>query len=395
MKRLKLIIFYRQIRNKRGLPETPSGSSSDNSGDEDFMASTWLPVSNGSSPGLPLPLSIHTSIINPSSQSLHQPIAGPILPLARLHPQVHLQAFPHISLNGLKERVVFWGGNITITNNDISLVNTCSFDNLLNGLAVLYRMKPNFLNPIDYPNINERQPLVNLLSIVENARRNDRTFWNEAKKKFILDFIPLNDRPNLSIISKRKTKKSNQNNSYQMDFYGTEYDRFIRFMGIFQTFAVTQICETNCVFNNVVLGNLGHQMFLNKINNLTLLDFGWSGRCPSCNLDFDVIPDFGNINPHFLIIETIRPCFTFNELPEILNIGGKNYKLFCATIKDTARDHFVSLLQIGNDTYFIDGKKSVCELMAPFNPAFLRQRNIRTIEKHYKMPINSTIYYLL
>ena len=179
-----------------------------------------------------------------------------------------------------------------------------------------------------------------------------------------------------------------------MDFYGAEYERFIKYMGIFQTFTVTQICETNCVYNKYLLGNLGHKMFLNKVNNQIILDFGWGGRCPSCNLDFDVTPDFGNINPQFLLIETVRPCFTFNELPEILNIGGKDFNLLCSSIKDNSRAHFVSLLKLGNDTYFIDGIGSRCEKMTPFNQAFLSQRNVTTIEKHYKMPINSSIYYL-
>jgi len=329
---------------------------------------------------IPIPIPNPVPIPNPYPNPLPIPIPNPVPQNVRF-----------LSLNNLKERVVFWGGTFSLNNDEVRLVNTCSFDNLLNALAVLYRMKPNSINQIYYPNVNERQPLLDILLLIENSRRNDRTNWNEAKKKFILDFIPVNERPVMTLISSIRAKKA----IYQMDFYGSEDERFIQYLQKFQTYTLRQICEPNCIYNNVILGNQDYQMFINKVNNQVLIDYGWSGNCPSCNRVFDVIPIFQHINPQFLIVEALTTCFTFTDLPDILNIGGSIYKLLCGTMKDRARGHFVSLLKMGNDIIFVDGIGSKCELMPIFNPTIMSRRNVTTIEKHYKMPINSTLYYLI
>jgi hypothetical protein len=162
----------------------------------------------------------------------------------------------------------------------------------------------------------------------------------------------------------------------------------------FQTFSLRQVCEPTCIYNNVIIGNLDYLIFLNKVNNQVSLDYGWSGNCPSCYRVFEVIPIFQHINAQYLFIEALTPCFTFTELPNILNIGGRIYSLLCGTIKDRARGHFVSLLKVRDDIVLIDGIGRKCDLMPRFNPAILTRRNVTTIEKHFKMPINSTLYYL-
>jgi hypothetical protein len=163
----------------------------------------------------------------------------------------------------------------------------------------------------------------------------------------------------------------------------------------FQTFTVTPLCEPSCAYNNVALGNAQYILFFNKVNNQIKIDYNWSGRCPLCNSEFDVFPNFGNKDPQFLIIQPIRPNIIFTELPDLLDIGPKKYKLLRATLWDDIRDHFVSLLTIGNDIVFIDGIGSKCEVMPPFNQSIIRRRNITTIDKHYEIPVNSTLYYLI
>jgi hypothetical protein len=303
--------------------------------------------------------------------------------------------FPPISLNYLKDTVVFWGGEFKLDNDEVRLVNTCSFDNLLNALAVLNKIKPDFLNPINYPNLIERPLLQEILVLIGNSKKNENTSWNEAKKKYITYFIPINERPVLQEIENNRSKISKKKVIYQLDFFGGEDQRFIHYLQNFQTFTVTQLCETTCVYNNVALGNAQYILFFSKLHNQIILDYNWTGRCPVCNTQFDVYPNFLNINPQFFIIQPIRPNIIFTELPDLLHIGGKNYKLLCATIYDEIRDHFVSLLTIGNMIFFVDGIGRKCEVMPPFNQYILRRRNITTIEKHYKMPINSTLYYLI
>jgi hypothetical protein len=80
--------------------------------------------------------------------------------------------FPPISLNYLKDTVVFWGGEFKLDNDEVRLVNTCSFDNLLNALAVLNKIKPDFLNPINYPNLIERPLLQEILVLIGNSKKN-------------------------------------------------------------------------------------------------------------------------------------------------------------------------------------------------------------------------------
>ena len=79
-------------------------------------------------------------------------------------------------------------------------------------------MKPIFMNQIFYPNVIERQSLLDILILIENSRRNDKTNWNEAKKKYIMDFIPVSERPVLNLITNNRAKKA----IYQMDFFGAE-----------------------------------------------------------------------------------------------------------------------------------------------------------------------------
>jgi hypothetical protein len=309
-----------------------------------------------------------------------------------------IPGFPQISLNYLKDTVVFWGGEFILDNDEVRLVNTCSFDNLLNALAVLYRIKPDFLNPFNYPNLIERPLLQEILLLIGNSKRNENAVWNEAKKKYITYFIPINERPVLQEIEvedeNRRSKKSKKKIIYQMDFFGGEDQRFIHYLQNFQTYTVTQLCVITCVNNNVALGNAQYILFFNKVNDQIILDYNWTGRCPVCKTLFDVYPNFLNIDPQYLIIQPIRPNIIFPELPNLLHIGGKNYQLLCATIYDDIRGHFVSLLTIGNIIFFVDGIGRKCEVMPPFNQSILRRRNITTIEKHYKMPINSTLYYL-
>ncbi len=44
---------------------------------------------------------------------------------------------------------------------------------------------------------------------------------------------------------------------------------------------------------------------------------------------------------------------------------------------------------------FVDRIGSKCELMPIFNQAMMSRSNVTRIERHYKMPINSTLYYLI
>jgi hypothetical protein len=63
--------------------------------------------------------------------------------------------------------------------------------------------------------------LQEILVLIGNSKKNEKTIWNEAKK-YITYFIPLNERPVLHEIENNRSKKSKKKALYQMDFFGGE-----------------------------------------------------------------------------------------------------------------------------------------------------------------------------
>ena len=120
----------RYIKSKRLEKNSDSGSSSDNSSDED---PDW--------PSPQLPSSPSQQTAQPPTQPLPQTTPQPPL---QPTPRPPIVPHPNNTVEGFVEHKPIWGGRITYANKTIRLINTCSCDNLQFALWVLSKLQYNF-----------------------------------------------------------------------------------------------------------------------------------------------------------------------------------------------------------------------------------------------------------
>jgi len=253
------------------------------------------------------------------------------------------------------------------------------------ALWVLSRCQLNFFQIL--PQVPQSRSLIQMIEFIENIdpanhHSNYRNQWNKAKEKFILDIMDPQMRPPVNIYG-------------EMDFYGSEYGKFIVHLANFQLHDVRQICTINCPNDGAIIRRNEHAIYLNKVNNNVVLQSMWTGLCSQCRMHFDTMVEFGQNNPNFLIIQTIHRVIEYHEMPDTIIIDNRTFKLICATIHDQIRAHFVSIIKINESSYFIDGKGRVVDLLPAFNQNILNRRRLAGPEKYYKMFISSSLYFLI
>ena len=153
--------------------------------------------------------------------------------------------------------------------------------------------------------------------------------WNLAKQTFILDIMRYNS-PAIR---------------GQLDFFGSEYGKLIRYLDKFQLHNLIQICTPGCVNDGAILRNQTDTIYLNKINNNVVLHSMHTRLCQACQVHCDVLIDFGTNNPNFILIQTVTRSIIFNEMPKILEINNRRYQLLCATALEENRAHFISIFE--------------------------------------------------
>ena len=222
---------------------------------------------------------------------------------------------------------------------------------MLFGLWVLSRFQNGFQQLL--PQLPLTQALINTLQLIENINDNNyRQQWNLAKEAFIRDIMT-----NKPKVIRRA-----------MNFCDDEHSNFIEPLKDFQTYNVRQICGAI----------LGQREFI------------------ICNVLISVIPEFINITPNFLTIEpVVGSRILFHEMPDVLNISNRRYKLILASIHDRARRHYIGILKINNNEYYTDSIPREVEDFPPFDRSYLQTRSIddRLIKAHI-MPVTAALYYL-
>ena len=250
---------------------------------------------------------------------------------------------------------------------------------MLFGLWVLSRLQNGFQQLL--PQLPLTQALINTLQLIENINDNNyRQQWNLAKEAFIRDIM----------INKPKVIRR------AMNFCDDEHSNFIEPLKDFQTYNVRQICTAGCRNDGAILGQREFIIYLNKSNNNVYLDFLWQGNCNICNVLISIIPEFINITPNFLTIEpVVGSRILFHEMPDVLNISNRRYKLLLASINDRARRHYIGILKINNNEYYTDSIPREVEDFPPFDRSYLQTRSIddRLIKAH-TMPVTAALYYL-
>ena len=248
------------------------------------------------------------------------------------------------------------------------------------GLWVISRIQPGFHQNL--PQVPKRNALIETLQHIENINVNNfRRQWNNAKQTFIRDIIT--NRPRI----RRRS----------MNFYNDEHTNFIAPLQDFQTFNLRQICTAACVNDGAILGRSQFMIYLNKLNNNVYLDFLWDGNCNRCNSVIDVIPEFLNSIPIFLTVEPgVGQHLLFHEIPEVLNISNRRYRLALASIHDEADNHYVAILKVNDQTYFLDTLPRTVENIPAFNQNFLQYRStqLKGNVKYHTIPVTAALYYL-
>ena len=222
-----------------------------------------------------------------------------------------------------------WGGFFVINGKKIEVINTCTIDNYLFGFWILYKIMPNFVERIPKPEQSE--------FIKEIIHKIDDYQWDNARKIWYLNIM--------------KKKISNKR---KINFYGTVEDFFIKFMYEFQKHSLILSCSNNCKLNKKEI--ISEQADIIQIGKSKDKGIGivtdLSYKCRICNLrvSCDVIFKYNTI---FFFIETTSHL-KINELPKIIKIQNKTYKLLNAIFHLEKQKHFVSVFDIDNNKYLID-----------------------------------------
>jgi hypothetical protein len=178
----------------------------------------------------------------------------------------------------LRNHCVVWGGEIQFHGKKIELINTCTCDNFQMAMWALSHLQPNFYHLL--PQVLETNALVQMIESVDminpaDPLTNFRNQWNKAKAKFILDIVMQSHlRPQINI-------------NDQMDFFGSEYGKFIVHLAIFQLHNVIQICSTGCLNDGAIIKRKEHLIYINKIGDNVVFQSMWSGLCKECRTEFD------------------------------------------------------------------------------------------------------------
>ena len=399
------------MKYKRGVAESPSGSSSDNSSeDEDRTHHDQPPTPPPRNPPVVVKKtdSVHSPNhrqTQPSSNSIAQPQTNSNslkskITVSRKNKNVQPNSSPVRSLatesnhnlnvqflltkEKLAQHVCSTGGNIIFNGRITQIVNTCNFEEMIFVLWVLSKYQNNFFQLL--PQLPKTQALIETIQYIENItlvgnRSNSREQWNLAKGTFINNIMTKRPKIRRSI----------------MDFEDDEHNNFVEPLKDFQTYNLRQICTAGCIHDGAILDHDQFTIYLNKVRNNVVLDYLWDGNCPNCGALFDVMPEFMNKVPNFLTIEieavNSQQIF-FHELPATLYINGRNYKLVYASMYVRERNHYVGILKLDNGLFYIDSLPGIVEDFPYFHQTLLENRVVDGIIIHHRTPITATLYSL-
>lgn len=271
----------------------------------------------------------------------------------------------NLEINNLKIHVPKWGANITYKNHKVFLSNTCTIDNFLLALWVLYKKDNNFLNS----NMNNKSKTI--LRIVNNI---DQLNWDMAREIWVNDIMKYNEVPIDNTIS----------------LFGSDRERFYSYLHIFQEHTVFQLCSQNCDENHKMVYKDSVEISFQKRNNIVELFSGISGKCSKCKSSLTSIIRFKS-RPPFLYIQSAYQRIFINEIPKVIQIDGLNYRFLCSTVYKPG--HFVSIFDLNQQFFIIDDLDQSVKLLPAFD---LKGKNNNKIANYYYKKANtvSSFYYL-
>ena len=235
------------------------------------------------------------------------------------------------TLDNYIQHIPAWGGQSDFgeknsTSKKYRFINTCTIDYYL---LALWWSSLESKNIISY---FEKDSNENFLKIIREINENN---WNRAKTIWIFD------------VSQRKSDIT------QICSFGNEYQFFTQHIVFMQRFNRFEICES-CGHNSNPRDQ--NYIYFDKQFGRIVINILKATACIKCNnemsIDFKFVQDF----PCWLVLEIgYQVKLTVDELPKLLNLKEKNYKLLCATYNNGA-SHFLGIFLVSGEFYLVDDR---------------------------------------
>ena len=278
----------------------------------------------------------------------------------KLH-HIVIENFKNLQISDFAAHIPRNGGYFISDGKRIPFINTCTIDNYLFAFWVLSRLISDFQEKI--PQLVHTRAIKEIIKEIENFE------WDKARQIWYETVMQ----------ESLKTKKVN--------FYGEVEVFFLKYMYIYQTHNLIQICTQNCNNNgNLIIAENSGIINFGRLKNtgigiVTDLTF----KCSSCRSRVTCEVHFIN-NPNFIFMETTSH-FKINEVPKQFRIQHKTYNFLCAILHFRQRRHFVSIFEIENKNYLIDD-------LSPNSAIELKNNNSKHLI-YFSSNISSALYYLV
>jgi hypothetical protein len=248
-----------------------------------------------------------------------------------------------LNIEDFKLRIPEWGGQIVNGKNiqikNFKIVNTCTIDYFLLSLWACFRLNNKISNEILHLSFDKSQYLIDIINSIEFIQ------WNKAKSIWILMFLF-----DVYSIDCDCVECKNIFSRNEISTFGSEYEFFLEQIIQIQEYTFLSMCSIECDLNNITKKSVA--LTFEKDKKKVNLLFKHKLPCRNCrsNVNAQFI-QFKN-NPPWVFVQTNDSEIYVQEVPKILTIGLKNYKLLTATIH--LNNHFRAVFYLNNEFFLID-----------------------------------------
>ena len=271
-----------------------------------------------------------------------------------------------ISIEDILLHVPHWGGKIKYQQSlsqTINVSNTCTIDYYLFAFWLQFKIIPDFLSKI--PKIETTSSILDIIQLI------DQINWDGAKEIWINKIMRLSENPVRNTIS----------------MFGSEYERFFKYISKYQSYQLVQQCQSNCAYNDSkIIQNHLDEIFFKKYSERVKIYHGNLGYCIQCKKKINCEILFKH-QPNFIYIQSAFGKITHSDLPSNVTINNQRFNLLCSTVHK--RDHFFGIFLINNNLFLMN------DLDRSFN-ILNTEKNITNKKSNYthKLLVSSALYYL-
>ncbi|CAF1031356.1 unnamed protein product [Brachionus calyciflorus] len=265
-----------------------------------------------------------------------------------------------------KDHVPKWGAYIEIEGEkNIYVKNTCTIDYLLLSFWYAAQLKNTFLDSI--PEFEPKMIIKLIVKKINDLKWDEaRQLWIERIMKFKLHF-----------------------DQCSICLFGSESERFTRYLSVFQKYNIIKNCTKDCIDNLKIIRENQDIIFFDKQQENVGIDFGRKSEnyCQICKALISNDIQFCS-NPNFLLIHSKFLNIYLDNLPKLITIDKKNYKLMNATFG--AHGHFRGIFLIEENFYLVDDIGQKMEKIEKIQTVTQKTAVI----DYYTYPLSTFFYFL-